>query len=743
MKQLSIIVLLSIMGVTAGYVYKFFHTETRPVAARRIIAEETDWADYCWPTNASTVRTSCFAEFRANHFHAGIDISTNMHTGYDVYASREGSLHSITFEPGGYGWYLVLRHKDGYFTCYAHLSGFPAKIREAYYAKLAAGGHSYGYVEWRDGEVPVKKREVVAYSGNSGIGPPHLHFEVRDKGFNPVNPGLSKNLRPLDSIPPELLEVCLTPLDQTSTINGKFDQVIMHVTKKAAGKYVLAGKPVLCGRIGVMLKAVDHAQGAQDSPTPYSIALLVDGKEYFRSQFDRIQNELGWHIRIDRDHWLMQKMKGEFRKLFREDGNVLSVYTPMSENGGVLAAEQIGAGERQLSIIARDLSGNTSSVAFPVTIMRLLTPVTVLRNDTLTVFLTELKNISALRIYGASGSSWQLRKEWKNSALSQRLVYPISDNREIMKVVASDEAGNASMPVYAGSASSQKHPASGFSVARSQIHDEYIFHVSAKTPFEKMPEIRFPNGGGKLKATVLWESPQLCRIVVKAMEGFAGPEPLIINAVVGGETRTWSGELAGALVSASKGGSIKSEDGRMEARFDLNTVYHNELCWVQQRGEGATAAYQLMPDNVPLAGPVTVSVKASVPTKDLFIRATHPGVFYRFSKDVHGGENGVVSGSFPRMPALYSLASDSEGPAINISASSTAVKIRISDNAVGIKPESISVQADGSILPVEYSEVQRLYVIPREYMKSLHGKTVKVSAADMLGNVSTAQAVVR
>jgi murein DD-endopeptidase MepM/ murein hydrolase activator NlpD len=88
-----------------------------PPAQDRYDTTGTNWNDYLWPTNAGTTRTSDFAEFRATHFHAGIDISTGGKTGFDVYASRAGWLHSAYFEPGGYGWFLVLRHPDGYYTC--------------------------------------------------------------------------------------------------------------------------------------------------------------------------------------------------------------------------------------------------------------------------------------------------------------------------------------------------------------------------------------------------------------------------------------------------------------------------------------------------------------------------------------------------------------------------------------------------------------------------------------------------
>jgi len=87
--------------------------------------------------------------------------------------------------------------------------------------------------------------------------------------------------------------------------------------KKNHRGYSLSGKPALLGRVGLMLKAVD-VRRAPGRATPYSIVLNVDGKQYFKSQFDRIQNKFGWHIRstatLDD-----AEAEGEFRKLFREE----------------------------------------------------------------------------------------------------------------------------------------------------------------------------------------------------------------------------------------------------------------------------------------------------------------------------------------------------------------------------------------------------------------------------------------
>ena len=83
------------------------------------------------------------------------------------------------------------------------------------------------------------------------------------------------------------------------------------------------------------------------------IAMFVDGKEVFSAVSNRIQDSLGFHIRIDRDHALMREKKGEFRKLFREEGNLLETYWPRDAEAGVFSAAHFGAGEKKVRIVAK------------------------------------------------------------------------------------------------------------------------------------------------------------------------------------------------------------------------------------------------------------------------------------------------------------------------------------------------------------------------------------------------------
>jgi len=95
--------------------------------------------------------------FSGKHsFHTGIDIACRY--GSPVYAAQDGVVLYAGYRIG-YGRVIILQHRFGYKTVYAHLSG----IR-------VSGGQR------------VRRAQIIGFSGNSGRSTgPHLHFEVWHK----------------------------------------------------------------------------------------------------------------------------------------------------------------------------------------------------------------------------------------------------------------------------------------------------------------------------------------------------------------------------------------------------------------------------------------------------------------------------------------------------------------------------------------------------------------------------------
>ncbi len=93
---------------------------------------------------------------KKQEFHAGIDLMATLDT--PVYATANGVVEFAGYNTNGYGYTVIIAHNFGFKTVFAHLKN---------------------KIEVHSGEF-VKKGDLIAYSGNSGLSTgPHLHYEVR------------------------------------------------------------------------------------------------------------------------------------------------------------------------------------------------------------------------------------------------------------------------------------------------------------------------------------------------------------------------------------------------------------------------------------------------------------------------------------------------------------------------------------------------------------------------------------
>jgi len=119
------------------------------------------WSGYIWP--ARGVLTSGYG-WRWGRMHQGIDIAAPL--GTPIVAAAPGEVISSSWNSGGYGNLVELRHPDGSLTRYAHNSRL-----------LVRQGQQ------------VDQGQLIAKMGSTGRSTgPHLHFEVHSPGKGAVNP---------------------------------------------------------------------------------------------------------------------------------------------------------------------------------------------------------------------------------------------------------------------------------------------------------------------------------------------------------------------------------------------------------------------------------------------------------------------------------------------------------------------------------------------------------------------------
>ncbi len=108
-----------------------------------------------WPVNGGYISDT----YISNRNHKGIDIAASY--GTEIYAAGDGTVIASGWNSGGYGYYVMIEHENGYVTLYGHCSVLVA-------------------VEGQE----VEKGQLIAYVGSTGNSTGnHCHFEVRLNGI--------------------------------------------------------------------------------------------------------------------------------------------------------------------------------------------------------------------------------------------------------------------------------------------------------------------------------------------------------------------------------------------------------------------------------------------------------------------------------------------------------------------------------------------------------------------------------
>jgi len=290
---------------------------------------------YLWPTNASKHLSSSFAEWRDGHFHAGIDIKTSGKIGFPVYAVRSGYIWRMKISPYGYGKVIYQKLDTNEIVVYAHLSRFyePLEIYAKIEQKIRGQYSINNYFE--PDEFPVEMGQIIAYTGESGIGSPHLHFEIRDSDNHPFNP-LQKGYVVQDTRKPVVTAVALTPIEIGSQINGQFVPVILKPLHIGNSRYKIPEPIQISGTIGFAVKAYDRMNNSINKLGIYKLKFYLNENLVYSAEYHKFNYAKTNQIFLDRDYGLMRRNHGIFYKLYKDFGNELDFYGSLPEGSGLV-----------------------------------------------------------------------------------------------------------------------------------------------------------------------------------------------------------------------------------------------------------------------------------------------------------------------------------------------------------------------------------------------------------------------
>lgn len=304
-----------------------------------------------------------FGECRSNHFHSGLDIKTEARENMPVHAVADGYIARIRIQNGGFGHALYLVHPNGYTTVYAHLNDFKPDVQA--YMK----SEQYKRKSWTvdlyvpASKFPVKKGDIIAYSGNTGSSlAPHLHFEIRDsRNAHPVNPSLF-GFDIVDNISPKPTEVFLYDMSR-SIYNQEPLSAALH---EKDGSYYVKGDTVYVHSktTGIAFQSNDYMDNSSNTLTYYTAELLMDGIPQSRITLDDIGYDVTRYLNAFVDYAQKFQGNGWVQCLFRVPGNRLGgIYELNKNRGGLNLADEKA---HKVTISLTDPFGNNSKVNFYV-----------------------------------------------------------------------------------------------------------------------------------------------------------------------------------------------------------------------------------------------------------------------------------------------------------------------------------------------------------------------------------------
>lgn len=314
------------------------------------------------PLEINLLLSGNFGELRNNHFHSGLDFKTGGRTGHKVYCAADGYVSRVLVSPWGFGRAVYVTHPAlGLTTVYGHLLSFSDKIDKPVRKRQYDAETFRVDMEFKPGQIPVRRGEVIALSGNSGSsGGPHLHMDVRDAATEePLDPMPYFKDLIVDRSAPEVRSITLYP--RQGLVDGESSPASR--TPATASRAFKAWGQVVPG-----IKAYDRMTGTANIYGVKYLTLTVDGKQVYRRATDRFSFDntralntiIDYPSRIKSNSWTMTTSVPASRPLGSMieavDNGVLTInesreykcrFTLEDEHGNITTQDFTIIGERQ------------------------------------------------------------------------------------------------------------------------------------------------------------------------------------------------------------------------------------------------------------------------------------------------------------------------------------------------------------------------------------------------------------
>ena len=726
---------------------------------------------YHWPMAARPALTSTFGEYRPGRFHAGLDLKTWGKEGFPVLAVSDGYVWRLRTSPWGYGRVIYLVLRDGRTVVYAHLSRFAPALAALVESEQERKGAYSVNLFLKPGQVTVARGETVGFSGSSGTGVPHLHFELRDASQRPINP-LLNGFPVEDTLSPTIKSLALVPLNAEARVAGECAPRVVGVRwNRKPKRYLASGAVDIQGAVGVAVETYDRADASRLSNrlAVHRLRLLVDGEEVFQTTYDSFSYDQIHQVELDRNFQLREQGLGRFHNLFRAPGNRLPLYGRYEIGDGVLRAggalpadgDGLPPGHHRLQVIVSDAAGNPSEARLDVRVVRspdVVEASAEAEGDSVRLAGRAVGEGTIEVTFESSpdgGETWGGRGRLRPDSGEEAVMNLPGRDGTLYRIRARGRNGLESFRTCA-----PFQPAVGaavdsmFACTPTFYRDYAIVRIDADRVLATAPRLRARWDGGReaelrvrqrslktYEAHLVFDPAEKGKVRITAsaigMQGEAGHQTIMV-------------EQQPVEIS---GGRIRSGDGMAEARLDSNAVYERLFGRVLVVGspEGVPAAglvYRFSPGGVPFDRRDRAVVSIRYPAG--FGRPERLGLYelgddnaWSFVDNRLDPESGALWARVSHF-STYALLGDEVPPEIadlrpapggSLSDRRPVLSATLRDAMSGIgREEDISVLLDGRRLVFEYDpEKDRVTARPRQALRP-GPHTLEVRVRDRSGN---------
>ena len=357
-----------------------------------------------WPIKKEIDLSSGFGDFRENRFHTGIDIRTGGKIGTQIFAPVSGYILRVRTAYTGYGKGLYLRGDDGFIYVFGHLHDFEPRIDSLIKTTQRDTKRYFQDIALPKGQLKIKKGDFLGYTGQTGAGAPHLHFEKRTADNFPLNPlknGFSLN----DKIKPIFSKIGFKMLDDYALFdNGRRELEFTPKFDSVSQNYYLDTLLYFNNPFGLFAGVFDQMRKGGMQQSVYKLTLKIDNKEFYAVTFDTIDFETQRAVNFRYEYLQAVNNEKRVQRLYNADGHdYKGAVSQNKSNGKIGYKKNITYGHHSAEIIAEDCFGNKRSLLFDFIfgpqeeLFRLDSEIVKLKKEHYFYF-TPIKEIAAMQI---------------------------------------------------------------------------------------------------------------------------------------------------------------------------------------------------------------------------------------------------------------------------------------------------------------------------------------------------------